>query len=75
MSRAVCAYAHDFWKRPGCAFIAACALNKTNMVLTFLIGKNYTVNEPRHEKSGVLPLQKQRRRSAVQYLSRFSLHG
>ena len=37
-SRAVCAYAHDFRKRPGSTLIGACALIRTNMVphiLTF----------------------------------------
>ena len=31
-SRAVCAYAHVFWKQPGCAVIGACALIRMNMV-------------------------------------------
>ena len=31
-SREVCAYAHDFWKRPECALIGACALSRTNTV-------------------------------------------
>ena len=30
VSRVVCAYAHDFWKRTGCALIGACALIRTN---------------------------------------------
>ena len=31
-SRAVCAYAHVFRKRSGCALIGACALIRTNTV-------------------------------------------
>ena len=40
-SRAVCAYAHVFQKRPGCALIGACALIRTNTVCNnefFLFG-------------------------------------
>ena len=32
VSRAICAYAHDVRKRPGCALIGACALIRTNTV-------------------------------------------
>ena len=32
-SRAVCAYAHVFRKRPECALIGACALIRTNTVI------------------------------------------
>ena len=35
VSQAVCAYAHDFRKRPGCALIEAYALIRTNMVYNF----------------------------------------
>ena len=31
-NRVVCAYAHFFLKRPGCALIGACALIRTNTV-------------------------------------------
>ena len=31
--RAVCAYAHDFQKRTGCALIGACLLIRTNTVI------------------------------------------
>ena len=31
-SRAVCTYAHIFWKRAGCVLIVACALIRTNTV-------------------------------------------
>ena len=31
--QAVCAYAHDFRKRPGCVLIGACALIRTNTVI------------------------------------------
>ena len=31
-SRAVCTYAHVSQKRPGCALIGECALNRTNTV-------------------------------------------
>ena len=33
VSRAVCAYAHAFRKRPWCVLIGACGLIKTNMVI------------------------------------------
>ena len=33
-SQAVCAYAHNLRKRPGCALIGACALIRTNTVIT-----------------------------------------
>ena len=36
-NRKVCAYAHGFRKRPGCALIGACALIGTNTVY----GVNY----------------------------------
>ena len=32
ISQKVCAYAHAFRKRPGCALIGACALIRTNTV-------------------------------------------
>ena len=37
IARAVCAYAHAFRKRPGCALIGACALIRTNTVCYFLV--------------------------------------
>ena len=35
IGRAVCAHAHLFRKRPGCALIGACALIRTNTVCLF----------------------------------------
>ena len=36
-SQAVCVYAHDFRKQPGCALIGACALIRMNTVSKFLV--------------------------------------